>query len=66
MWRIVEVAGDTEQDLTDSELIGLSILVRHSAREPYDDSNVYWRAWRKIQGAVRTALARDEEDDEEH
>jgi hypothetical protein len=58
MWRLVEVEEADAQptDLTDSELIGASIILTHHSGEPYDDVNVYWRARQKIQPAVRIAL----------
>lgn len=58
-WRIVEVApGDKrpEEDLTDSELVGISVLLTHQCGEPRTERNVYWRARQKIQYAVEVAL----------
>jgi hypothetical protein len=44
-------------DLTNGELIGISVLLTHSG-EP-DDMNVYWRARQKIQPLVLAALDHD-------
>jgi hypothetical protein len=61
-WRLVQipdeeaVKGDFEGDLTNGELIGISILLTHNAGEPYDDYNVYWRAREKIQPQVEKAF----------
>lgn len=56
-WRIVEVEDGTNADLTDGELIGISVLLTHQNVGPHDDLNVYWRARQKIQPAVETALS---------
>lgn len=58
-WRIVEVPeGEAvlPSDLTSSELFGVSVLLTHQCGEPYDDSNVYFRARNKIQPQVRIAM----------
>ena len=57
-WRIVEVPEEeaTETDLTDSELVGVSILLTHKCGGPRDDMNVYWRARQKMQPQVEIAL----------
>ena len=63
-WRVVDVEFvndemthvDDDTDLTSAELIGLSILAGHHIGLPHDASNVYWRAWQKIQAAVQQAL----------
>ena len=57
-WKIVET--DDPLDLTDAELIGLSILAAQYMGEPADDLNVYYRAWKKIQPMVNTAIDREE------
>jgi hypothetical protein len=56
-WRIVAVTEAFEAtDLTDGELIGISVLLTHRAGEPHTDRNVYWRARQKIQPQVEQAL----------
>lgn len=62
-WRIVEVPEELalETDLTDSELIGVSILLTHQSGEPRDEMNVYWRARQRIQYAVGVAIERANE-----
>ena len=49
-WRLVEIPDDQSvpSDLTDAELIGVSIMMRENCGEPFDDHNVYWRAWSKL------------------
>lgn len=61
MWRIIEIPDEeaSETDLSDGELIGISISLRYLSEEP-DDFDVYWRARRKIQPQVEVALARDD------
>jgi hypothetical protein len=60
-WRIVEILENPqESDLTDSELIGVSVLLTHRRGEPRDEWNVYWRARQKIQPQVETALTRED------
>lgn len=56
LWKIVPADPSDTGALTDSELIGISIIVGHNAGEPHDDVNVYWRARMKIQPQVRIAL----------
>ena len=50
-WRITEIPDDeaTKDDLTDDELVGVSIILTHNMGEPYTPINVYYRAWEKIQ-----------------
>ena len=50
-WRITEIPDSeaTEDDLTDGELVGVSIILTQNMGEPYDNINVYYRAWEKIQ-----------------
>ena len=60
-WRIIEVSDDEamETDLTDSELIGVSVLLTHQCGEPRDVRlNVYWRAREKIHPQVEIAIDR--------
>jgi hypothetical protein len=49
-WRIIEVPDEQaqENDLTDSEFIGMRILMEPHVGEPENDNNVYWRAIMKI------------------
>lgn len=56
-WRLIEVP-DNEQpdDLTNGELIGVSILLAQGMAQPHNDNNVYYRAWEKIQPQVEQAL----------
>ena len=60
-WRLIEVSEDVAQetDLSDGELLGISILLTHESGEPRDERNVYWRARQKIQPQVTAALERD-------
>lgn len=57
-WRLIEVLGAEVQsmDLTDGELIGVSVTLIHQASEFPGGSNVYLRAWEKIQPQVNIAL----------
>jgi len=56
-WKIVHVDdGDPSATWTDSELVGVSVLLTHRAGEPYDESNVYWRARERMQPQVEIAL----------
>lgn len=56
-WRLVEVPdGEQSNDLTDGELIGISVLLTHECGSPRDDFNVYWRARNKIQPQVEVAM----------
>lgn len=60
-WRIIEVMDHVQDtDLTDDELVGVSIILGHYSGEPRDDKNVYWRARQKIQPQVQVALVSDE------
>jgi hypothetical protein len=54
-WRLIEIedADATEDDLTDSELIGLSVVLAHCSE---DDGDVYHRAWTKIRPEVEKAI----------
>ena len=60
-WRIIEVTDDdaTQNDLTDSELVGVSVLLQHHCGEPLNDLNVYWRAARKVQPIAAAAIDRE-------
>jgi hypothetical protein len=64
-WRLVKVetADALESDLTNSEMVGVSIILIHHAGEPLDDMNVYYRAWRKIQPMVDEAIDGQANDD---
>lgn len=65
-WRIIEVAENeaTDADLTDGELIGISVLLTHESGEPRDVKyNVYWRAREKIQPAVEKAMGNQDLED---
>lgn len=60
-WRIIEVPDSEakESDLDNTELIGVSILLREYSGEPRDPQvNIYWRAYQKIQPQVEAALKR--------
>lgn len=62
-WRIIEITPEETkpEDLTDSELIGVSILLTHHGDDglgPRDNDSVYWRARQKIQPQVEKALTR--------
>lgn len=54
-WRVIYISDESEQedDLTDSELLGLSIL---AAQHAADKTDVYYRAWSKIQPQVNQAI----------
>jgi hypothetical protein len=56
-WRLVQVADEdaVPTDLTDDELVGISVLLTHH-RSPRGDESVYWRARQKIRDAVAIAL----------
>ena len=59
-WRISEIPDSEakESDIDNSELIGISILLREYSGEPRDpEKNVYWRAYEKIQPQVEAAVA---------
>jgi len=61
-WRIIEVPESEAlpDDLTNSELVGVSVLLTHNSGEPRDvDLNVYWRAREKIQYAVEKAMVEE-------
>lgn len=65
-WRIVyipdeeAIKGDLEGDLTNGELIGISVFLTQKMHEPFDDYNVYWRARQKIQPQVEKAFELDD------
>lgn len=58
-WKLTETydSFELEVELTDSELIAISIALRHVMDESADD--VYSQAWRKLQPAVDRAIERD-------
>ena len=57
-WKIVPAnAHDRKNVLSSSELVGVSIMLANYCGEPYDDMNVYWRAYKKIHPAVQQALS---------
>jgi hypothetical protein len=64
-WRLVEIpeGEQCETDLTDAELIGVSIILAHNCGAPRDEWNVYWRAWDKLQRDVKIAIDRDLNED---
>ena len=49
-WRIVEIpdTATNTSDLTNAELVGVSILLNFNCGDPRDESNVYWRAFEKL------------------
>jgi hypothetical protein len=53
-WRIIEVdEGEaTDSDLTDSELVGISVALLAVAGRSANGNSVYQRAWVKLQSAV--------------
>lgn len=58
-WRISEIPDSEtkESDLDNSELIGISILLREYSGEPRDpEKNVYWRAHHKLQPQFAAAV----------
>ena len=56
-WRLIEVPdGERDDDLTSSELVGVSILLAQHMGEPHNDLNVYHRAWQKLQPQVSQAI----------
>jgi hypothetical protein len=55
-YRIIQVDGDSDSDLTANELIGIAVLLEHGMGEPKNAINVYWRAKQKIQAAVDVAI----------
>lgn len=55
-WKLIEVSDEEENALSDSELIGISIMLRENMGEPYDERSVYLCAWRKLQSAVDKAI----------
>lgn len=69
-WKLIEIDDDgeiVEQDqseyleeepLDDTELVGLMVLVRDHMGEPSNDSNIYFRAMRKLWPATRKATLR--------
>jgi hypothetical protein len=56
-WRIIEVSDDEAlgTDLTNSELVGVSILLTHHCGIPRNDLNVYWRASNKLREVAKEA-----------
>lgn len=62
-WRIVEVSDDeaVETDLTNSELIGASILLTQLCGFPRNDLNVYWRASTKLLASAREASHQEDQ-----
>lgn len=61
-WRLIEVPdGESANDITNSELIGVSIMLAQGMGEPLNDINVYYRAWLKMQPQVQDALAAEED-----
>ena len=62
-WRIVEVSDDeaVETDLTNSELIGASILLNQLCGFPRNDLNVYWRAGTKLLELASEASRQEEQ-----
>jgi hypothetical protein len=70
-WRIIEipVIDDAEvsdaprpTDLTDGELLGISVLLTHHPGGQNDDFNVYWRARQKIQPQIKIVLEEQQND----
>lgn len=56
-WRLIEVPdGESPDDLTSSELVGVSIMLAQGMGEPHNDLNVYYRAWQKLQPQVSQAI----------
>lgn len=63
MWRIIEVdqtSRPDDTDLTDDELIGISIYLAEDFRKYPESGGVYQRAWDKIQPVVEQAIKRQE------
>ena len=58
-WKIIEVDDTIDSDLTDGEFIGISVLLINSCGDPYDENNVYFRAWEKMQDQIQVALGND-------
>lgn len=56
-WRLIEIGDDeaTPTDLTDSELVGVSILLTQHCEQPRNDLNVYWRACNKLKPQAQAA-----------
>lgn len=56
-WRLIEIGDDeaTPTDLTDSELVGVSILLTQHCGQPRNDLNVYWRARNKLKPQAQAA-----------
>jgi hypothetical protein len=59
-WKLVEVEDDTEDTLTDGELIGIRVILSSYMGEPEDDRNVYFRAYAALETATRKALKNEE------
>ena len=57
-WNLTETydSFEIEVELTDTELIAISVALRSVMDESADD--VYSRAWRKLQPAVERAIER--------
>lgn len=49
-WRLVEIPDSEAQaeDLSNEELVGISIMLAQHMGEPLNDMNVYYRAWEKL------------------
>ena len=63
-WRIVEIkeSEKCELDLSNSELIGISVLLTNWCRKPEAiEAGVYWRAMEKIRTQVNFAFEREGE-----
>lgn len=64
-WRLIEIDDSeaVETDLTDGELLGVSIMITHNTSpEDRTDRDVYWRARQKIRQHVDKALTNKEGD----
>lgn len=47
---------DSPNDLTDGELIGIRVILSEEMGHPYDERNVYYRAYKKLNDAAEKAL----------
>jgi hypothetical protein len=56
-WKIIEVdeGKEVDSDLTDSELVGISVALSAAASKSANYDNPYKRAWAKLQAAVTRA-----------
>jgi hypothetical protein len=56
-WRIIEVdeGEEADSDLTDSELVGISVALLATAVRSANRDNVYQRVWVKLQSVVTRA-----------